>query len=197
MFIVKPFDLQLFAEEPAPDPTPDEPENAPKSSEEEEKGEKTFTQAELDKIVKDRLKRAEKESQKKIEEARTEAQNLAKMNEKQKKQYEQEKIQAENANLKDQIAQLEKKAERAELSKSAATILQENHKITATQDILDFVVGETAEDTNERIKKLVSIIKAGRKAVEAERALGRTPKMYRADHEAPSPFAEKLKKYKR
>ncbi|WP_304729813.1 DUF4355 domain-containing protein [Dubosiella newyorkensis] len=196
MFIVKPFNLQLFAEESAPDLTPDEPENAPKSSEE-EKGEKTFTQAELDKIVKDRLKRAEKENQKKIEEARTEAQKLAKMNEEQKKQYEQEKIQTENENLKNQIAQLEKQAQRTELSKSAATILQENHKITATQDILDFVVGETAEDTNVRIEKLVSIIKADRKAVEAERALGRTPKIYRTDHEKPSPFEAKLNKYKR
>ena len=196
MFIVKPFNLQLFAEESAPDLTPDEPENAPKSSEE-EKGEKTFTQAELDKIVKDRLKRAEKENQKKIEEARTEAQKLAKMNEEQKKAYEQEKIQMENENLKNQIAQLEKQAQRTELSKSAATILQENHKITATQDILDFVVGETAEDTNVRIEKLVSIIKADRKAVEAERALGRTPKIYRTDHEKPSPFEAKLNKYKR
>ncbi|WP_304745967.1 DUF4355 domain-containing protein [Dubosiella newyorkensis] len=196
MFIVKPFNLQLFAEESAPDLTPDEPENAPKSSEE-EKGEKTFTQAELDKIVKDRLKRAEKENQKKIEEARTEAQKLAKMNEEQKKAYEQEKIQMENENLKNQIAQLEKQAQRTELSKSAATILQENHKITATQDILDFVVGETAEDTNVRIEKLVSVIKADRKAVEAERALGRTPKMFRTDHEKPSPFEAKLNKYKR
>ncbi|EOS60911.1 DUF4355 domain-containing protein [Dubosiella newyorkensis] len=196
MFIVKPFNLQLFAEESAPDLTPDEPENAPKSSEE-EKGEKTFTQAELDKIVKDRLKRAEKENQKKIEEARTEAQKLAKMNEEQKKAYEQEKIQMENENLKNQIAQLEKQAQRTELSKSAATILQENHKITATQDILDFVVGETAEDTNVRIEKLVSVIKADRKAVEAERALGRTPKIYRTDHEKPSPFEAKLNKYKR
>lgn len=196
MFIVKPFNLQLFAEESAPDLTPDEPENAPKSSEE-EKGEKTFTQAELDKIVKDRLKRAEKENQKKIEEARTEAQKLAKMNEEQKKAYEQEKIQTENENLKNQIAQLEKQAQRTELSKSAATILQENHKITATQDILDFVVGETAEDTNVRIEKLVSVIKADRKAVEAERALGRTPKIYRTDHEKPSPFEAKLNKYKR
>lgn len=196
MFIVKPFNLQLFAEESAPDLTPDEPENAPKSSEE-EKGEKTFTQAELDKIVKERLKRAEKENQKKIEEARTEAQKLAKMNEEQKKAYEQEKIQMENENLKNQIAQLEKQAQRTELSKSAATILQENHKITATQDILDFVVGETAEDTNVRIEKLVSVIKADRKAVEAERALGRTPKIYRTDHEKPSPFEAKLNKYKR
>ena len=196
MFIVKPFNLQLFAEESAPDLTPDEPENAPKSSEE-EKGEKTFTQAELDKIVKDRLKRAEKENQKKIEEARTEAQKLAKMNEEQKKAYEQEKIQMENENLKNQIAQLEKQAQRTKLSKSAASILQENHKITATQDILDFVVGETAEDTNVRIEKLVSVIKADRKAVEAERALGRTPKIYRTDHEKPSPFEAKLNKYKR
>ncbi|OLU46099.1 hypothetical protein BO225_07280 [Dubosiella newyorkensis] len=89
-----------------------------------------------------------------------------------KKQYEQEKIQTENENLKDQIAQLEKQAQRTKLSKSAASILQENHKITATQGILDFVVEETAEDINVRIKKLVSIIKADRKAVEVERSLG-------------------------
>ncbi|WP_304427598.1 capsid assembly scaffolding protein Gp46 family protein [Dubosiella newyorkensis] len=113
-----------------------------------------------------------KREPKKIEEAWTEAQKLAKMNEEQKKQYEQEKIQTENENLKNQIAQLEKQAQRTELSKSAATILQENHKITATQGILDFVVEETAEDINVRIKKLVSIIKADRKAVEAERSLG-------------------------
>ncbi|WP_349814614.1 hypothetical protein [Dubosiella newyorkensis] len=55
-------------------------------------------------------------------------------------------------------------------------MLQENHKITATQDILDFIVGKTAEDTNLRIEKLVSIIKADRKAVEAERTFCRAPK---------------------
>ena len=196
MFIVKPFNLQLFAEESAPGQAPDVPDTAPQSWAGQQGG-PSFAQAELRAIVKDRLKRAEKENQKKIEEARTEAQKLAKMNEEQKKAYEQEKIQMENENLKNQIAQLEKQAQRTELSKSAATILQENHKITATQDILDFVVGETAEDTNVRIEKLVSVIKADRKAVEAERALGRTPKIYRTDHEKPSPFEAKLNKYKR
>ena len=117
----------------------------------------------LDRIVKERLKRVEKRTKK--------DRGSLDRNEEQKKQYEQEKIQTENENLKDQIAQREKQAQRTKLSKSAASILQENHKITATQGILDFVVEETAEDINVRINKLVSIIKADRKAVEAERSL--------------------------
>lgn len=63
MFIVKPFNLQLFADEtdvPQEQTAPDAKENAP----EEEKREKTFTQAELDRIVKERLKRVEKRTKK-------------------------------------------------------------------------------------------------------------------------------------
>lgn len=202
-----PFNLQLFAE-PEADPAAEgaqETDPAETGSKDEpEKAAKTYTQEELDSIIRKRVKRAEDKARKEAEEAaatqienaRTEAEKLARMNEEQKRQYEEEKKAKEMDDLRAENERLKKAQEHADLSRQAADMLQSDYNITATQDILDFVVGDDADTTKSRIDKFVAIIKADRKAVEAERAIGKTPKSYNGKNEL-SEFEKRLKKYKK
>lgn len=198
-----PFDLQLFADEPTSqaDSKPQEPAPQDKDDQEPKPNDKqtgrTYTDDDVNRIVNQKFAEWTKKKDKELEEARTEAQKLAKMNAEQKKQYELEKTQKKNEELQAQIDALKQEALRADLAKEAATTLQTDHKITATQDILDFVVGDTAEETNERIQKFVAIIQADRKNVEMERAIGQTPKNFNREHDEPSAFEKKLAKYRK
>lgn len=202
-----PFSLQLFAE-PEADPAAEgaqetDPEET--GSKEEPEKAKTYTQEELDNIIRKRVKRAEDKARKEAEEAaatqienaRTEAEKLARMNEEQKRQYEEEKKAKEMDDLRAENERLKKAQEHADLSRQAADMLQSDHSITATQDILDFVVGDDADTTKSRIDKFVAIIKADRKAVEAERATGKTPKSFNNGKNELSEFEKRLKKYKK
>ena len=124
-----------------------------------------------------------------IEEARTEAEKLAKMNAEQKAAYELEKLQKENAELKALQA-------RAAMGEAAAKLLREA-KIDATTDVLDLVVSDTAEKTQANISKLSGIIEAQLKAAEAERAKGRTPQSYNNDGHELSELEKRIAKYKK
>lgn len=191
----KRFNLQLFAEPEQPAQAPEQPATEPEAPvtesdkkpeerpESATKGEKKYTDAEVDKIVERKLAQARKEQEKAVSEAREEAEKLAKMNREQKEQYEREKLQ-QSLNEKDtEIARLKQEAMRIELEKAATATLKEDHEITATQDMLDFVVGANAKETNANIKKLVGIIQNDRKEQEERRARGRIPKAYKTDSE--------------
>lgn len=202
------FDLQLFADEAdasgseqaaeakASDTSDTDSEN--KST---ETAAKTYTDEDVDKIVKSRLARAEKkwESEKaEIEnKAKAEGERLAKMNEDQKKQYEAEKKDRELQKYKDRVAELEAERMRAELAKSASQIMKKDHDIVATQDMLDFVVGKDADSTQENIKKLVGIILDDRKAQDEKRAIGRTPQSYQNTGSKSDPYSKIVDKYKK
>lgn len=203
-----PFNLQLFAEpeeDPAAEDTQETDPEETGSKEEQGKTAKTYTQKELDNIIRKRVKRAEDKARKEAEEAaatqienaRTEAEKLARMNEEQKRQYEEEKKAKEMDDLRAENERLKKAQEHADLSRQAADMLQFDHNITATQDILDFVVGDDADTTKSRIDKFVAIIKADRKAVEAERAIGKTPKSFNNGKNELSEFQKRLNKYKK
>jgi len=139
-------------------------------------GSKTYTDADVNAIIERKMAEWSKKKDKEISEAKAEAEKLAKMNAEQKRQYEYEKLQKENEAKDAEIAELKKTQLRAELSRSAAQIMKEQHEIVATQDMLDFVVGENAEETNQRIEKLIGIIRDDRKAQEKARATGKPPK---------------------
>lgn len=203
-----PFSLQLFAEpevDPAAEGAQETHPAETGSKDEPEKAAKTYTQEELDNIIRKRVKRAEDKARKEAEEAaatqienaRTEAEKLARMNEEQKRQYEDEKKAKEMDDLRAENERLKKAQEHADLSRQAADMLQSDHNITATQDILDFVVGDDADTTKSRIDKFVAIIKADRKAVEAERTIGKTPKSFNNGKNELSEFQKRLNKYKK
>ena len=110
------------------------------------------------------------------------------MNADQKKDYELEKVKKERDDLKAQ-------AQRFEMGKTAASILKE-HKIDATEDILDFVVGADADSTKANIDKFVGIINAQVKAAEVQRATGKgTPKNYGGGGEQ-NEILKRVEKYK-
>lgn len=156
-------------------------------------------QAEFDRRVAKALDtqkaRLDGEYQNNLADAKKEAEKLAKMNADQKKQYEAEKKDQLIEQQKEEINRLKQNALRSELSKEAARIMKSDHEIIATQDMLDFVVGNDSEETNANIKKLVGIIQDDRKQVEKARATGRTPKTYHNGKDTMSEIDKRIAKY--
>lgn len=183
--------LQLFAEETVdhtaePDTVKDSvnPENTSDDSGEEKK----YTDKDVDAIVNKRFAKWKTEQEQAVKSAKEEAEKLAKMNAEQKQNYEIEKLQKENEKLKQEAAKVE-------LSRSATGILAEKG-IEATQDVLDFVVGNDADDTNAKIDKLVKIVESQLKKAEIARATGTTPKTMTNSGSQLSEFEKRLAKYK-
>lgn len=183
--------LQLFAEETVdhtaePDAVKDSvnPENTSDDSGEEKK----YTDKDVDAIVNKRFAKWKTEQEQAVKSAKEEAEKLAKMNAEQKQNYEIEKLQKENEKLKQEAAKVE-------LSRSATGILAEKG-IEATQDVLDFVVGNDADDTNAKIDELVKIVESQLKKAEIARATGTTPKTMTNSGSQLSEFEKRLAKYK-
>lgn len=183
--------LQLFAEETVdhtaePDAVKDSvnPENTSDDSGEEKK----YTDNDVDAIVNKRFAKWKTEQEQAVKRTKEEAEKLAKMNAEQKQNYEIEKLQKENEKLKQEAAKVE-------LSRSATGILAEKG-IEATQDVLDFVVGNDADDTNAKIDKLVKIVESQLKKAEIARATGTTPKTMTNSGSQLSEFEKRLAKYK-
>lgn len=151
---------------------------------------KKYSDADVDAIIEKKFAKWKAKHEKAVADAKAEAEKLAKMNADQKKDYEMEKLQAENAKLK-------KEAMRVELGKTATTLLKEQ-EIDATQDMLDFVVGEDADTTKANIEKFVAIIQSQVKAAEVKRATGETPKSYGSNQGQPEmdEIQKRIAKYK-
>src|SRR5699024_10150050 len=96
---------------------------------------KTYTQEELEEIIKARAAREKKATEKAVEEAS----RLAKMTEDEKREFEYEKLQEE-------LAELKRKDAYYGLSREASKMLAE-HDIQANDDLLQFVVKDDAEGT--------------------------------------------------
>lgn len=126
--------------------------------------EKKFTQADIDKVVKDRVTRLEKEKQDAVDEAA----KLAKMNTDEKQKYEFEKLQKENEALK-----LDKN--RYSLGREATKMLSESG-IVADDDVLDFVVREDAETTKKAVQAFSALIQTKVDAAVKEKLKGTSPK---------------------
>lgn len=146
------------------DPKDDNPVEDNPTDDKDKKPEKTFTQEEVNKLVQERVKRLERDK----EAAVKEAEKLAKMSADQKKEYEFEKQQRENEELKARI-------NRYELGKEATSILAESG-IIADDEILDFVVKEDAEKTNEAVKAFTNLVDRVADDIMKEKLRGKAPK---------------------
>lgn len=144
-----PLKLQLFADPPA-DPTPPadpvDPPADPAPPTDPKPPVKTYTQEELEKIVKDQVAREKKATEEAVEEAK----KLAKMNEDEKAKYELEKLQSE-------LAEYKKKDAFYGLSKEASKMLSE-HNIHADDELLAFVVKDDAEATKLAVDSFVALV---------------------------------------
>lgn len=129
---------------------------------------KTFTQSEVDELIKKRLAKQEKSFDKRMQEKLDEAEKLRQMNETQKAEYEQEKQRA-------YIAELEAKINRSGLEREASKMLSEGG-ITVDDKILGVVVKDTAERTQEAVEGFVALINELADKKVGEKLKGKTPK---------------------
>ena len=129
---------------------------------------KTFTQSEVDELIKKRLAKQEKSFDKRMQEKLDEAEKLRAMNESQKAEYEQEKQRA-------YIAELEAKINRSGLEREASKMLSEGG-IAVDDKILGLVVKDTAEKTQEAVEGFVALVNELADKKVSEKLKGKTPK---------------------
>ena len=127
---------------------------------------KTYTQDELEEIVKARVAREKKAAEKAVEEAS----KLAKMNEEEKREFEYQKLQEE-------LVELKRKDAYYGLSREASKMLAE-HDIQANDDLLKFVVDDSAEETQSKVNSFVELINAKVEEGVQKALSGRTPKAH-------------------
>lgn len=130
----------------------------------EEKHERTFTRAEIGKILSAERSKWEAEQEAK----ENEAEKLRHMNETQKAEYEQEKQRA-------YIAELEAKINRSGLEREASKMLSEGG-IAVDDKILGLVVKDTAESTQEAVESFVALVNDLADKKVSEKLKGKTPK---------------------
>lgn len=182
--------LQLFAEPEATETTTEQAAEGTETEGAEQtktEPEKKYSDEDLDRIINARFARWKADQEKEIKSAQEEAAKLAKMNAEQKQQYEIDKLKKENEDLKKINLQ-------SELSKTASGLLKEKN-IDATQDILDFVVGEDAETTSKNIDKFVKIVEEQVKRAEIVRATGTTPRAITNNGNSMSEIDRRIAKY--
>lgn len=156
--------LQLFAEE-ATETGNDNPDTSTVeevTGAKEQTSDKKYSDDEVNEIINSKFAKWQKDQEVKQQEAN----KLAEMNAEEKTAYEKEQLEA-------RLAEYEKKEQRAEMGKEATRMLAEN-SITASEEILNFVVTDTAEETSNRVKTFSNLINVQREEIskEFERRLG-------------------------
>lgn len=138
------------------------------TQEEQETAEKTFTQAELDAIIQKEKAKAKRSAEKEYQAKIDEAERLRKMNADEKAKYEAEKQAA-------YIAELEAKINRSGLEKEASKMLSEAG-IVAGDEILAFVVKDSAESTQEVVNGFTELVNQLADNKVKEMLKGKTPR---------------------
>ncbi|MEZ7549399.1 DUF4355 domain-containing protein [Streptococcus sp. 27098_8_82] len=138
------------------------------AQEEQETAEKTFTQAELDAIIQKEKAKAKRSAEKEYQAKIDEAERLRKMNADEKAKYEAEKQAA-------YIAELEAKINRSGLEKEASKMLSEAG-IVASDEILAFVVKDSAESTQEAVNGFTELVNQLADNKVKEMLKGKTPR---------------------
>ncbi|MFI3545155.1 DUF4355 domain-containing protein [Mammaliicoccus sciuri] len=143
--------LQFFAEQSDDGSNADnkdkETSNNDNNQEQADDPEKKFTQEEVNKMIKERVAR----EQKKADEKAKEAEKLAMMNKDQKAEYEREKLEKE-------VKELRAEKNLNEMRSEARKMLVSN-EVDSTDDVVNLVVSETAEQTKENVEAFTKIIK--------------------------------------
>ena len=131
-------------------------ENVEVNKEQEQQTEKTFTRAELAKMM-----AAEKAKLKEEFEAKqVESEKLAKMNE-------QEKLQHQLDQQAEKLAEYERKEALSKMSETASEMLTEKG-VTASKEVLSLLVSEDAETTSSNVKAYLTVIEAERELIKAD-----------------------------
>lgn len=163
-----PMMLQFFAEQGsegsdgAPNTESEQPNDSGEKQSEQQA--KTFTQDEVNKIVSQRLERQKEQLKAKEDEAK----KLSRMNAEQKANYELEKA---NKRAEEAAAKLA----RYEMRDSAKQMLADGGVNNADNSLLDLVVTDTAESTQENVNVLLTAIEAIREDERNKLLAGKTP----------------------
>ena len=129
--------------------------------------EKTFTQKDVDKLIQDRLAREQSKWEKRVQDERTEAEKLAKMNAEQKAKYAEEKRLAE-------LEKREKDITTRELRATAYETLAEKNLPKELVEILNYSDAEQCNKSIEAVEKAFQY--AVEKAVNEKLRGGNPPK---------------------
>ena len=148
-----PFNLQLFADDGGDDGS-DDGENdggdddGEDSGDEDKKPEKKYTDADIDRIVKQRLARERKEADKKAKQA-AEAEKLKNMSA-------EEKRDKEIADMKAELAALKAEKQNADMISTASDILKDAG-INVSSKLVGKLIAETAEETKANVDEFVKL----------------------------------------
>ena len=193
------FDLQLFAEEAAPEAgasaeteNPTE-ENKPGTEQKPENGgaeEKKYSDADFDK----KLNQKFAEWQKKKEQEIAEAEKLAKMNAEEKANFnaQKEKERADKAEAR--IAELERKDALSEMSKTARKMLSDEG-INISDELLSRLITTDAAETKSAVDSFTKLFKAAVDDAVKDKARGTTPKNITNNSDAMSEIEKRIAKY--
>ena len=110
--------------------------------------EEMISKSEMEKIIKERVAREKKATEKAV----AEAEKLAKMNAEEKREHERQKLEEE-------LAEYKRKDQYYSLSREATNMLHE-HGITANDELLGMIVKDTAEDTQTAVNSFVTLFNA-------------------------------------
>lgn len=136
------------------------------SKKEDTQEEKTFTQAELNDILKKRLSRQEKEAEEKIKQAQAEAERLAKLTAEEKEKELVEKTKKEN----------EKREREISLRENRLDAIEVFRKHNVPEALVDKVVTEDKEETIEEAEKFANTYNESVSSSVAEQLKGTPPK---------------------
>lgn len=129
------------------------------------KAEKTFTQAEVDKIVQERLERQQKAN----DEKQAEAAKLAAMNEKERTDYQIKQLTAE-------LEAYKAKENRAAMAKEAGAMLAEKGLAGIPEELIDHLIRDDAEQTKKAVDDFATVYSAAVESAVKARLAGTTPK---------------------
>lgn len=161
-YLFYPLNLQLFADD---ETGTSEVENEDNQGTDKQEEVKTFTQEDIDKIIKGRVAKERKQWEKELEEQKTEAEKLATMSEKEKKAYQEKKRQED-------LDAREAAITRRELTAQAKVQLADKGIPTELAEILNLTDADTCKKSIETVEKAFQ--SAVEKAVE-ERLKGKAP----------------------
>lgn len=166
--LLVPLNLQTFADDAAEETSgAEEKTNQDVNEDSENEGEKTFTQDEVDTIIKGRLAKERKSWEKLIQDKQTEAEKLAGMTEKEKKSYQEKKRESE-------LAEREAAITRRELMAQAKDSLADKGIPIELAEALTFTDAETCNKSIQVVSKAFQ--EAVEKAVNERLKGGATPK---------------------
>lgn len=148
-----PFDLQLFTDDGGDDGSDDGDDDGgdddgEDSDDEDKKSEKKYTDADIDRIVKQRLARERKEADRKAKQA-AEAEKLKSMSA-------EEKRDKEIADMKAELAALKAEKQNADMISTASDILKDAG-INVSSKLVGKLIAETAEETKANVDEFVKL----------------------------------------